>query len=341
MPPMATQLDHCLLMLGSVDARDFTRECEPGDWQHVTINLPLSVDPDSVTIIANAWSPEAAEAWEPNFPAPGRQIAYPVPIITDVRHHSFQLHLRNSAPVPGRSGAFWLAVVENPEFIRGGFADVRFGVCPPETAPFAAFEEGPRLVGLSHSVPRIPWPPDVEPDFKPQAVFFTATDVGLVHAAPVAVMATLSNPNTKQLASYTDQFEFNFFNTDCNPGWVSLYYLWIRPSPAPVPDVSNVMIDSGLVGPGPFARACQDGDWYHWNVQFRKPFSSPPMLFFTATDKWVDSEGLDYARHGVPALGVAQKVHPNGFHLSARNTDCTDGRASFYWLAIGCGPGCG
>lgn len=39
--------------------------------------------------------------------------------------------------------------------------------------------------------------------------------------------------------------------------------------------------------------------------------------------------------HNAAVVGIAQDVTPNGFTLSARNSDCASGQAGFYWVAIG------
>jgi hypothetical protein len=61
----------------------------------------------------------------------------------------------------------------------------------------------------------------------------------------------------------------------------------------------------------------------------------PPKVFVTANNHNVDGQN--------PAVtGIARNVTTDGFTLAAHNTaKCMEGHAGFYWVAIGCAPGCG
>jgi hypothetical protein len=78
------------------------------------------------------------------------------------------------------------------------------------------------------------------------------------------------------------------------------------------------------------------GDWVHLDVYFTKPFFTPPIVLLTARDS-----GVNHSPVVNPLVAIAQNVTTDGFTAALRNTDSRDATAEFYWIAIGCQPGCG
>jgi hypothetical protein len=141
--------------------------------------------------------------------------------------------------------------------------------------------------------------------------FHIAGAVGVIHGA---------SPTEFQLVAR---------NPDVHAGGCSFYYCAIvggagRPQ--------NVVIDTGEVKPKDFARGGQPNDWQQWEVYFRGPFLTPPVVLLTATDR-----GLPRGNGPVAAVGIAQNVTTQGFTLAARNSDVRHGSAAFNWVAVGNG----
>jgi hypothetical protein len=83
------------------------------------------------------------------------------------------------------------------------------------------------------------------------------------------------------------------------------------------------------VEPKWFGASCETGWSAYWEVYFSKPFLSPPVVLLTCKDA------------DVAVVGLARDVTTHGFTLAGLNSDCAAGNAQFYWVAIGCGLGCG
>jgi hypothetical protein len=98
---------------------------------------------------------------------------------------------------------------------------------------------------------------------------------------------------------------------------------------------SNLIVDCGTTGlatlpptGGSIVRPLE--------VFFALPFSTPPIVLITANEA-----GLPAGESAVAALGVATGITTHGFVVEAMNTDSAPGRASFHWVAMGCGISCG
>jgi hypothetical protein len=83
-----------------------------------------------------------------------------------------------------------------------------------------------------------------------------------------------------------------------------------------------------------FAPAGEFGDTPSWDISFKRQFNMPPVVLVTACDA-----GLK--KPAAPAVGMVRNISRYGFKLAARNSDCQGGNAAFYWVAFGCGLGCG
>ncbi len=125
-------------------------------------------------------------------------------------------------------------------------------------------------------------------------------------------------------------------NSDCAMGYCAFNYAALSYALSFTSD--DIRILSGFTPAADFNLSCQFGDWNSWDIYFSQPFGSLPVILITATDIALISN----AGENVPAVGVAENVTPYGFTLAARNSDVTSpGSASFYFVAIGCGAGCG
>jgi hypothetical protein len=85
----------------------------------------------------------------------------------------------------------------------------------------------------------------------------------------------------------------------------------------------------------------QQGEWQRWDVYFRRPFLTPPIVLLTANDLKQDGSSVPREQRVPPTLGVAQNVTTHGFTIWARNTGEFEGEAGFEWVALGCALGCG
>jgi hypothetical protein len=78
-----------------------------------------------------------------------------------------------------------------------------------------------------------------------------------------------------------------------------------------------------------FAKSCVAGDTQSWPINFKIELPGNVRIIVTANDRNV-GDGL----HNAAAVGIAQKVSAGGFLLTARNSDCAGGAASFDWIAF-------
>ena len=93
--------------------------------------------------------------------------------------------------------------------------------------------------------------------------------------------------------------------------------------------------DTGQSTKQSFAAGGYHGNWEDQAVFFHEPFLTPPVVLLTAHNPSMN-EQLKLA-----VAGMARAVTPNGFTLTARNSDSQGGEVDFFWVAFGCGLGCG
>jgi hypothetical protein len=139
-----------------------------------------------------------------------------------------------------------------------------------------------------------------------------------------------------------NQFLLSARNSDCafgvcNFNWVALS----QPSALTgIGDSANVWVDTGVVSAKFFSQDCLAGDTQSWAVDFSAPFLTSPIVLLTANDIGLITQPSP-GDHNCAAVGIARDITPYGFTLTARNSDCSSGKAGFYWVAIGCMRGCG
>jgi hypothetical protein len=78
-----------------------------------------------------------------------------------------------------------------------------------------------------------------------------------------------------------------------------------------------------------FAQSCVVGDTQSWPINFRFQLPGNVSVIVTPNNRKV-GDGL----HNAAVVGIAQKVSPDSFLLTARNSDCAAGAASFDWIAF-------
>jgi hypothetical protein len=102
-----------MFQMGSVLARDFSEDCERGDWEFFEIAFESPFPTDQVRVIVTANGNAAAVA-----------------IAQHVGRKGFILAARNSGCAPGTAGFNWMAFVETPEE-RQRPVGLRMGVVQP------------------------------------------------------------------------------------------------------------------------------------------------------------------------------------------------------------------
>jgi hypothetical protein len=243
--------------------------------------------------------------------------------------------MRNSDCVPGQAAFNWMAVQETPG-VNQSPVTVRMAVLPPQF--------------FSKSCTDGDTPEDTPIKFwqafgGTPTVFLTAGNLfvnGMVtvssgkggtrtfgaHNAAVVGVA---------LNEQSNGFTLHARNSDCSKdvSACGFSYAAVIVSPAGGGGGNdNLFVDTGEVTAQAFNISCVDGDTQTQTVFFTRPFLTPPIVLLTAND-------VGAAGHLAFPVGLAQNVTPYGFTLTGRNSDCAPGMAGFYWVALGCGQGCG
>jgi hypothetical protein len=250
-----------------------------------------------------------------DFSQQGNQhIAAAVGIAQNVTNAGFDLRIRNSDCAAGLVAFNWMAVLETPG-VNQPPAAVRMAILPHQ--PF------------QNTCTPGDTPPDVTaPFWKPFAstptVFLTAGNLFVRFAAPAVGIAL-----NQQLNSFTLRARNSGILGDC-----MFYYAAVGQDPLGGGSNQNLFVDTGVVSAMGFNSTFVPGDTQSLPIFFNEPFLTPPIVLLTANN--VDATG-----HIAAPVGLAQDVTPYGFNLVARNSDCAPGMAGLYWVALGCGLGCG
>ena len=305
--------------IGTLDARNFSEDCKPGDWESfpITFTPAFSGHPTRECRVRVIVTPN-------NQKIPrGEHNAAVVGIAQNVTNTGFTLAARNSDCARGGAGFNWMAICERSGRTESPI-DLRMGVVQPQH-----FKPDCK-VGDWRS-----WGVDFTDMGRTPKIFLTPTNLNVTpfhtddglayHNA--AVVGVVQDPAQ-------DGFTLRGRNSDCAEGDSSFYYVALSDDQAVR---SDIFVDCGELGVAKgFQPDCKSGDWDGWLVQFTEPFMAPPVVLVTANDR-----PLKDGQHNAAVVGIARNVTTDGFTLSARNSDCSTGFAGFYWVAFGCGKGCG
>jgi len=297
-------LEH-VIKTGTVTNLYFNQDCQSGDWQEIEITFdepfPAGL---AVHVIITATDFKVSGA---NY------ISAVVGVAKNVTVNGFVLAARSSDTKVGYASLNWMAIALGIGLDRG--VSVRMGVVQPHYFQKSGDN------GSSSS-----WALFFNPAFDTAPVIsLSANNLNVVdHNAAAVGIAGVQQPTG---------FILNARNSDCMAGHCNFYYLALAWEGEEVPDI---WVDMGSVGAKSFAPDCQTGDWQSWEIQFYHPFLTPPIVLVTANDVGIQNGG-----HNAAVVGIAQNVNTHGFTLAGRNSDCTVGGAGFYWVAFGCGLGCG
>jgi hypothetical protein len=76
-------------------------------------------------------------------------------------------------------------------------------------------------------------------------------------------------------------------------------------------------------------------EWQYSDVDFHGTFTETPVILLTGFGD------ASVSRYAPASVGVVFNATRFGFTLGARNIEGRDGQTGFYWVALGCGEGCG
>ena len=309
---MSTELNQVIIQMGVEPARNFSEDCEPGDWEvfDVTFPTPFPNRP-RVIVTANDLRVE-----------PGEHNAAVVGLARQVTDTDFKLAARNSDCARGDAGFNWMAVLETPGEDVRRVPELRMGVTQPKHFQPDCESGDWQAWGVTFSSPVEGRPITLLTASNLNVTPFH-TDDGLKYQNAAAVGIA------RQPAS--NAFTLAARNSDCAEGDCAFYHVALSEEGA---GRGDMILDSGSVGAQSFKPDCEYGDWRSWSITFHEPFLAPPIVLVTANDRNVKAGN-------VAVVGIAQNVTAYGFTLSGRNSDCAAGQAGFYWVAIGCGRGCG
>jgi hypothetical protein len=270
-------------------------------------------------------------------------------VVSGVNRTGFELSARNSDCNDGEAGFYFMAVEEvGQPPNRGEPVDLRLGILQPKH-----FCPDCTLGDWVDWTPRFsrPFPPPphdyaalvtgsnlhVRP-FGPGRCGPMHYEVGAETAGGSAAVG-LPPPhqyyyNAPAVGISRDLNENGFWlaarNSDNWQGKCAYYYVAGVEGERPQ---DPFQIDSGVVEPKQFMPTTQVDSLQAWEVYFSRPFLVPPVVLLTCKE----------AESGqrVAVVGLAWDVTTHGFWLIGANSDCAAGVAQFYWVAIGCGLGCG
>jgi len=336
-----TPITQCIIGAGFVDASEFRRkdfrpDCVPGDRQTVTVPFNVTFPTGSAIRVIVTASDRGID--------PGAHNAALVGVVQNQALSTFDLMARNSDCGAGQAGFHWLAVAQTPGQEQLRSVAIRMGAVQPKIfAPDCG-----KGIGMFQALDTHDWGVGFSPPFqRDPAVLLTACklncpppnvgghyfrDYGGLTQAGSAVVGIAQR-------SGVNGFNARARNSDCGSGWSALYYVGVTQvftpaGPAFDPQTRNMVVDTGAVGSLAFEPHCKVFDWVRVDIQFSRPFLTPPVVLISAND-------AGERKGNVAAVGIAADVTPWGFTLLARNSDCAAGHAGFYWVAFGCAEGCG
>lgn len=94
---------------------------------------------------------------------------------------------------------------------------------------------------------------------------------------------------------------------------------------------THIEIGSTSGQPVHFAPDCTPGDWQMWQVPFDAHFQSADNVRVIVT---ANNKGINPGVNNPAVVGVVSAVNTTGFTLWGRNSDCADGNAGFYYMAV-------
>ncbi|HWQ18847.1 MAG TPA: hypothetical protein VN455_03660 [Methanotrichaceae archaeon] len=299
---MSTSVDEAIIQKGAVGPESFHQGCTPGSWVDFWVNFPERFDDDLPRIIITPNNLDTGDTYNPAV----------VGLVRDVSPSGFYISARSSDCTGGLAGFSWMAVLETPGRKKIKQMGMMGGVLEPKQFMPSCINGDWRS-----------WPVAFDDPLSSETpmVFTSANDIGSTQYTAAAVgMAQNLSPKGFTLAAR---------NSDCMPGDCS--FCWLALSREARHSFS--LIDSGWTDFRRFERTCISGDWQSWKITFHQLFPRPPLIFLTGYGGRSSDELVHFPR--IAAVGIAKDVTENGFQLAARNQDCMEGYAGFYWLAVG------
>jgi hypothetical protein len=298
---MSVPINQAIIMMGAVRANIFSRDCFSGQWVDFRVNFPERFTSDLPRVIITPNNLGAQENYNPAV----------VGMVHDVSSSEFYISAKNSDMVDGFAGFNWMAVRETPK--------KRYH------SPIGLMEGTLR--------PKHFQPDGVEGDWQSWNVEFGSP----LERTPVLLVSPCSQSVAQSLAAAVGiirdasnkGFTLAARSSDCVFGSCNFSYL----AAYDIGDCSFSRLDSGWLTAKKFESDCAPGDWQHWKVSFHEPFDDAPLVFLTASGSPINAETAHFPQ--VPAVGIAQNVTAEGFTLAAKNPECSDGYAGFYWVALG------
>ena len=345
------RLDSGAIDLGKTDSPSgFNRSGDgPNDWQFLTVTTHPWFQPYDEAAVRVIVTPNNQTH------ATSTHVCAPVPLVSEFNDGSFTIAARNADCADGEAGFNWMVIAEESPKEQPP-VDVRIGVAQPRV--------------LEQSCERGDWAAWNQPYSEPfrgkepaTFGFATAGHIGPTgqtnttmdqHTVPAAnarntTVQYADNPIAAQMIAYRQAplaaghpagLGLMARNTDEFRGVVAPNWLAASFAPDAETSGSSLYVDSGRTDSARFQMGGHQDGWQFWEVPFSRPFESPPVVQLTCTaaaDTWAPN--LD--QRGVPVVGIVMNVTRFGFTLCGRNSDLVAGQSGFYWVAVGCGVGCG
>jgi hypothetical protein len=272
----------------------------------------------------------------PNFNQPWNSTnpgAAPVCTITELSASGFTAQATNESEL-GKAGLSlnWFAIEEATKTTTQ--TNVRMGVTIPQA-----------YVPQNTPDPIVPqsWWQQTTPTFasalkgKSSVVLLTAADpFGSFKPQAAAVAGTVHKPSLTgfQMAGISRDSAFG----SCAFNYVAAATGFVSDEPSLVVDTGELLSRRWVEGNGPGQSGQQ---WASMAIPFQRRFNEPPIVLVTAS-----SVGLASAPNGLPppVVGLVSDVTNDYFVINAFYIHSGSGfitSASFFWVAIGCGVGCG
>jgi hypothetical protein len=315
---MSTAIQNTHIEIGDTGTSppQFEPDCIPGDWQSYQLKFDTPFqDAAKVRVIVTANNENIH---------PSNHNPAVVGVVTAVSTTGFTLWARNSDCNEGLAGFYFMAVEELGQPPPAGEGvDLRYGILQQKS-----FRKDCEPGDSQKWFPRFSSPfPSGE-----RVALATGCNLNVRDSnVPAVGISRNLDVNGFELAARNSATCMPLSGTT---GACAFYYVAGVEGVKPKPD-NRIWIDSGVVSPKHFGRACKTSSpsWLNsWEVYFSKPFLTPSVVLLTCRDADV-----------VAVVGLAQDVTTHGFTLAGFNSDCfhRGGRAQFNWVAIGCGQGCG
>lgn|SRR5262249_6237077 len=336
---MSVNIRETIVVTGRIEVLPFTPDCVTGDTQELNRNnnkrIPFppglfQLQGEPVRVILTPQHPDPDPDLDPR-----PHVAAPVGIAQNVSVTGFDLRARNSDCAAGSAGFNWMAIQER----RGEEHEVpslRMRVLQPEHLDDAEFFRRSCESGDTHYSGVRFW----RPMLSEPTVLLTPTNLNIIKSAVVRGVHDIGVYNPAAIVGIvqgqsTQGFNLKARNSDCAIGECAFFYVALSSTPGVPGDSGDLVVDTGEVSARYFAPDCVKGDIQYVGIDFHRPFLTPPVVLVTANDLGVTHP------HNAAVVCMANNVTLYGFTIKARNSDCADGQAGFYWVAIGCSFGCG